>query len=557
MSLSTRAMLTPDLRARLAHDPELGGGNILVRAMQVNPHPEAPFIHAIRPTPGIAGQPQAEFSLLDLDRLAQSWSVWYLGRGVRPRDRVSVFIADTFAYWVHFYALAQIGAIGVLINSKAPRSTAAHLCRQTAPVGLFVGREQLDRLGDEPSTFETLKWIQLAEDLPAPAVGVLSDRDRFRHNPEDPVSLLHSSGTTGRPKPVIQTHASSVAGPRYRLLTVTEPAEPLFMTAQPQSHLGAIVYTTYSILGGVPIAPLFDPSGAELAEAVREHRPRTVMAFSHAFAELARCPVEEGAMDSVDNWISMGDAIHDAHIRNVLSRRDTRLPTPTFYDRFGNTELGWGVVAQTRTLSSQRCDRRVGKPDPIAEVAVLRADGTRADVGEVGLFGAKGPTITAGYWNDSETTYRSRLGGFWLTGDYVYCDVDGYFHLVDRAADAIETAHGTGYSVAMEEVIINEVAGVLDCAVIAGRLHGQVTPVAVVVGDEFRRDPRALFDAVNAVLRSAGHPPLGMLELARSEADYPVGVTGKVLKRELREKYSALSLYVREPDGKALCAPFE
>ena len=63
-----------------------------------------------------------------------------------------------------------------LINSKAVRSTAADLCRQTAAVGLFVGREQLARLGDEVGTFSNLKWTQVAEELLAPPAAVLPDR---------------------------------------------------------------------------------------------------------------------------------------------------------------------------------------------------------------------------------------------------------------------------------------------------------------------------------------------------------------------------------------------
>ena len=66
-------------------------------------------------------------------------------------------------------------------------------------------------------SLDGLRWVQLAEDLPAPPPAALPDAWRFRHAPEDPVSIMHSSGTTGIPKAVTQTHASSVAGPRYRL----------------------------------------------------------------------------------------------------------------------------------------------------------------------------------------------------------------------------------------------------------------------------------------------------------------------------------------------------
>ncbi len=187
------------------------------------------------------------------------------------------------------------------------------------------------------------------------------------------------------------------------------------------------------------------------------------MAFAHAYAELAALETPSGTVDSVDYWVTMGDAIHEAHIRAILAKRSPDQEPPTFYDRFGTTELGWGLVVQPRTLSSERSDRRVGKPDPVAEVAVLRPDGSRAPVGEVGFFGAKGPSITAGYWNDSDTTYRSKLGGYWLTGDLVYQDEDGNYYVVDRTKDAIETAEGTGYSVLMEEVLLSEISAITDC----------------------------------------------------------------------------------------------
>jgi acyl-coenzyme A synthetase/AMP-(fatty) acid ligase len=554
LSLSTAAMLSPDQRAKLAADPDLGGGNVLSSALAAHPQPDVPFIRAVRPLIDTDGRPRHEFSVRQLDRLAQSWSAWYVEQGVRPRDRVAIQLPDSFAYSVHSYALSQIGAIPVLINSHAPRAVAAELCRQTDPVGLYFGREQLRRLGDEIKTLSGLRWAQTAEDLPAPPAATLSDRFRFRHAGEDPVSILHSSGTTGRPKPVVQTHDSSVAGPRYRLRNFTEPVSPLMMTAQPQSHLGAVVYTTYAILAGTPLAPLYDPTGAELAAAAAEHRPRTVMAFGHAYAELAALDLPAGALDSVDGWISMGDAVHDRHIKQILAQRSADLPVATFYDRFGTTELGWGIIVQPRTLSTERSDRRIGKPDPIAQAAVLRTDGTEADVGEIGLFGAQGGTITAGYWNDADTTYRSKLGGYWLTGDLAYRDADGNYFQVDRAVDAIETAAGTGYSVLMEEVILNDVPGVLDCAVVAGRHEGAPVPVAVVTSGVAGAGPATLFADANAALRRAGHPQLALLEMARSEADFPVGVTGKVLKRQLRDKYADLDAYLCQGAGKSLHA---
>jgi acyl-coenzyme A synthetase/AMP-(fatty) acid ligase len=553
MTISTHALLTPEERVRLAALPELGGGNLLATAMAVHPDPHIPFIRTGRPVINAAGEKQTEFTLAQIDALAQSWSVWYHEQGVGPRDRVALYMEDTFAYTIHLNALAQLGAIGVLINSKASPALALGLCARTTPVGIYTDRARLASINDGIQSLDGLRWVQLAEDLPAPPPAALPDAWRFKHAPEDPVSIMHSSGTTGIPKAVTQTHASSVAGPRFRLANYTEPAHERMMTAQPQSHLGCIVYTAYSILAGTPLVALYDPTGEQLAEAVREHQPKGVMAFAHAYAELAAIETPDGTVDSVDYWVNMGDAIHEAHIGAILAKRSPDQEPPTFYDRFGTTELGWGLVVQPRTLSSERSDRRVGKPDPVAEVAVLRTDGSKAPVGEVGFFGAKGPSITAGYWNDSDTTYRSKLGGYWLTGDLVYQDAAGDYFVVDRTKDAIETAEGTGYSVLMEEVLLSEISTITDCAVVAGRHGEQVVPVAVVITDVPPAEASRLLAQANDVLENAGHPRIAVLDVAVTTDDFPVGVTGKVLKRELRERYSDLSV-CSSPGNRAVAA---
>ncbi|WP_179475291.1 class I adenylate-forming enzyme family protein [Mycolicibacterium vinylchloridicum] len=552
-SFATTALLTPEQRSHLAALPELGGGNLIATAMAVHPDPHIPFIRTGRPVINTASEEQTEFTLAQLDALVQSWSVWYHEQGVGPRDRVALYMADTFAYTIHLNALAQLGAIGVLINSKASPALALGLCERTTPVGIYTDRTRLAAISHGVGSLDGLRWVQLAEDVPAPPAATLPDAWRFKHAGEDPVSIMHSSGTTGIPKAVTQTHASSVAGPRFRLENYIEPAHERMMTAQPQSHLGCIVYTAYSILAGTPLVSLYDPTGAELAAAVHLHRPKGVMAFAHAYSELAALETVPGTVDSVDYWVNMGDAIHGAHIDAILAKRSADQEPSTFYDRFGTTELGWGLVVQPRTLASERSDRRVGKPDPVAEVAVLRPDGSKAAVGEVGFFGARGPSITAGYWNDSDTTYRSKLGGYWLTGDFVFQDSDGNIFVVDRTKDAIETAQGTGYSVLMEEVLLSEISAITDCAVVAGRHGERVVPVAVMITDVPPAEAARLLAQANEVLASAGHPRIAVLDIAVKPGDFPVGVTGKVLKRELRERYSDLSLCSR-PFNRAIAA---
>lgn len=554
MSLSEHTVLSEELRARLAADDTIGGGNLVRSAVAASPHPELPFLKSATPLTHPDGRQLHELSLLDVDLLSQSWSVWYLGQGVRPRDRVAVHIEDSFAYWVHFAALAQIGAIGVLINAKATPAIVRSLCEQTEPVGLYTDAGRLERLGADAAELTSLKWIKTVEEVPAPPAGELPQDARFRHADGDPVVLLHSSGTTGKPKPTIHTHRSIVSGPKFRLVDHKEKVTALTMTALPQSHLGCIAYTTYAVLSGAHTVALRDSAAEDLATAVAEYQPTAVMSFAHAYAELAALDLPEGSVDSVNVWISIGDAVHGSHVRRLLARRGAQCPPAAFFDRLGTTELGWGVLLKTWTLASARNDRCAGKPVGVADVRVLRPDGTEAGPNEIGLLGARGPAITPGYWSNSDTTFRSMLAGYWLTGDNAYRDENGDHYLVDRTVDAIETADGTGFSVFMEEAVLADVPDVIDCAIIAGRHRDRTVPVAVVTVADEGTAPEKLLRMANDALQAAGHPRVGVLEIARSGPDFPVGVTGKVLKRNLREKYRALEEYVPGTDGRQLAA---
>jgi acyl-coenzyme A synthetase/AMP-(fatty) acid ligase len=459
-----------------------------------------------------------------------------------------VFVPDSIAYFVHYSAIAQIGGIAMLINSNASREIAVALCERTGAIGLYTDRARLDRIGAGLDGLP-LRWVWTMEETPSPPSATLSDAQWFRHHPSDPVGMMHSSGTTGLPKPVIHTHKTILDGPKFRAVDYREEPNAVILNALPQTHQGCISFNAYAVLGGQPMVVMADTTGPELAKAVEEHQPTMVMAFGHAYPELAAIETPPGALDSVNIWVSMADAVHERHLKNVLSRRSPHCPPAAFLDRLGTTELGWGVLMQPRTLTSIRNDRCVGRSVGFAEVAIVRENGTLAQPYEFGFLGAKPPSMTVGYWGNQDTYYRSILAGYWLTGDIAYRDDDGYFYQVDRAVDVVHTADGPGYSVLMEELILNEVAGVEDCSVIAGGLGDAKVPVAVVTGAV---DAEKVLLAANEVLRASGKPELAMVEVATDDGDYPVGVTGKSLKRYLRDKYEDLALYLGDRRSKNL-----
>ncbi|WP_372405893.1 AMP-binding protein [Streptomyces luteireticuli] len=537
-------MLDQETRTRIHEDPSVGGGNAWRKALELSPHPEATCLVADRPVYDLDGARQSEFSLVQLDELAEGWAAFHWDRGVRARDRVVVYVEDSFDDQVQLAALARIGAIPLLINGRMDPALALGLMARVDPVGLYTDADRLALLDGRHEKLAGLRWTVTDEEARGPGRRTLPDGALYRHADEDPVFLCHSSGTTGNPKPVIWAHRQSLHGPGWRLSVPEAPN--VLLSAAPQSHSSAIAYTFYSLLCGLPLISFSDQTGAGVARGAREHRPTRILAFNQTYSELAAMELDPEDFTSVREWQNTGDAAHDAHIRKLLRHGHhlvdgERRPGSVFSDGLGSSELGWATLRRYVDRDTPPRPRFLGNPVPAGEVAVLREDGTEAADGEVGLFGLRSASVIPGYWNDADTYYRSKLAGYWLSGDLVYREGDDFFH-VDRAVDAIRTPDGDGYSVLMEEILLMHLAEVRDCAVAAGHLGGTPTPVAVVRTDG-AADPGDLLRRANAALAAAGQPALALLEIAEDASGIPVGPTGKVLKRMLREKYADLADY--------------
>lgn len=517
------ALLSRNLRLRLAADDRVGGGNLLHSLRAISEHPEAPVVL----DPDKAG---TSLSITHLAERADLLSASYLAREVRPGDRVAVWIDDDFDYFLHAQALGQIGAIGVMMNGNLAAAPASQLLQRTTPVGIVTTESRLTRL--EGPAMASARWHTPVVELNH---GVIGQGDRVRHAPSDPVMIVHSSGTTGSPKPVVHTHASSFAGARSRLRTFDETPGDLVLAVQPNSHVGALMYFSYLLAAGARFVPHGDVHGSSLPELIHRLRPTTVVGFAHVYAELAAERPLPGTLDPVTAWISMGDSVHDGHVQSVL--RGCTAPHAAVYDRFGASEFGWGILLQRRGRNATTAPRAVGRPDAGVGAAVLRRDGTHAEVGEVGLFGARGPSLTSGYWDDPELTEQCTLSEYWLSGDLVRIDDDGVFYHLDRAVDSGWEQSVPFQSVEYEELAINALPDqVADITMILSEQE----VIAFVVPNNPDVLTRALRLAISELGEAAGQPPVDEVRLVTPD-ELPTGATGKVLKNRLRERLARLA----------------
>ena len=214
-----------------------------------------------------------------------------------------------------------------------------------------------------------------------------------------------------------------------------------------------------------------------------------------------------------------------------------RQPGSVFVDGLGSTEMGHSQFFISHTADSDHYGRCIGKPHAFSNIAVFNEAGEQVPVGEVGQLGINAPTVAMGYWNDSVTTWRTRLNGYFLTGDLVYRDEEGYYYHMDRLVDSVDLGDGKRlYTMSCEEKVLAACRDIVECTVVAVRDGDEVSAAVLLVpapGAEAERDRTkevlaALDEHVVAVVKEV---------VVVDPAIIPLGATGKVRKIQLRAAY--------------------
>lgn len=538
-------------RLRLHADRDLGAGNFFWHAWRIARDRDRPLLfHPDVSSPQWAtGAPRA-MSLDDVRVAAIRYAHWYRRRGVRPGAHVGLHTRDGLLGLIHHIAITSLGAAAVHCNPRMAPATAAEYFLRTRTTVLVGDGDLLKGLADAweadapgKATPEVADIASLAVTAPLPPRPMPGFP--HRHTAEDLVMISHSSGTTGRPKAPVFHHGSFFAGKRERLWSFPSLRSDRLLTALPHSHSAGISYLSLAILLGIPTLILDDASGEAVARAVNLFHPTTVLAFPLTLAEIPTEKISPEAARHLHTWHGMGDASHERHIRPLiaLGRRTENgkvLNGSRYLDGLGSSEMGMVLFKQAYTPETTRYARHIGLPAKVVrKAAVLDEQGRELPDGQAGRLGVRTPSITAGYLDDPDLTEESTVNGYFLTGDIMRRDSDGTWYHLDRTPDVIHTAGGPVYSLPAEEVVLLATQA-LDTAVVAvddPDSPGHSRPLAVVLfADGEERDAGRLLASCNAALAREGLAPLGGLLLAADRSELPVGVTGKVLKRLLRER---------------------
>lgn len=539
-----------NLRAVLAADPELGAGNVLLKLREHGADPGGPGIVFDVP---VDGRPAwTAFTLGELTERVAARACWLRDHGVGPRDPIAVYATSAADVLLNFAALAWLGAIPALMNPNMPGDIAVLFIQRLRASSVLADEEHLRLLEGQD-----LGGASLLPEVSRTGTGDPADAPpHYRHHADDPVVITHSSGTTRVPAAVVHSHASLFAAIRRIRLTEPRPhRETRELSVLPAAHTAGIITFNQALCNRYELAFLsnqggqFKNSGEVVLDAIERWRPTGVFGFAVTWAELARFDLGERDLSSVSNWFNTGDSAHETHIRRLVAVGShpeyarggvVDVPGSKFIDGIGSSEMGHSAFQIAHRPGSERYGRCVGKPYAFADVALLDLDtGEPVPDGVVGHCALKSPTLALGYWNDSVTTFRTRFAGYYLTGDLMYRDGEGYYYHVDRAVDAVDLDGGNWlYTALSEDRILVGCPDVRDCTVVAGRQDGRVvTDVLLML--ESGADPDA--DRGAAIREALGEPAAATLRqiMVAGEEDLVVGPTGKVRKFLMRERHLA------------------
>ncbi|MDR5651756.1 class I adenylate-forming enzyme family protein [Ruixingdingia sedimenti] len=469
----------------------------------------------------------------DLGHRVRAVARGLLARGIGPGDRVVLYMSNRAEFVEAFFAIQAAGAIAVPVTTRlTPRELAWF--RADSGAGLVIcdaaaagaARAELGpdvamiTAGGQAEGFAGFDTLRLPGDTPLPPVAV--DRDE--------AAILYTSGTTGRPKGVVLTHANILVCHGYmNAVDWGIGGDDTYLVAAPMAHragMGRMINAM--LLGGTLIVMTrFDPD--DILAAIARERV-TVMGLVPTMVRMMM-PALDAAPERAASLRRLA-VTGEAFPVPLKERLMALLPQLEIVSFFGMTEAGGVTGLMHREQVTHAAS--VGRPSPGVEVRIVAEDGRDVAPGEPGelLVRAGRPgafTVMKGYFNRPEETAAAFTDGWFRTGDMARQDADGYLYIVDRKKDMIVSGGFNIYSKEVE-LTIGELPGVVDVAVIGvpDPVFGEAVVAVIETGPAAPPDPAAVIEHCRS--RIGGYKkPKHVLYRDR----LPRNATGKVLKREI------------------------
>jgi len=460
--------------------------------------------------------------------------------GVQRDDRVAFLGLNSDRYHEYFYAVSWADAAVNPVNVRWSPVEIAYSLRDSDTRVLFVDDAfaavvpQIIAAGAELSTVVYCG----EESCPAGMVdyeGLIAGSQPIpdaRRGGDALFGVFYTGGTTGHPKGVMLSHTNVVTSALGSL------ASGQFLTARgrilhaaPLFHLAAIgMWIAGSAAGSTHVfVSSFTPGG--VAKTISDCQVTDLLLVPTMIQMLLDHPDAAGFdLTSLRHLTYGASPISEA----LVERVGKALPTTALAQAYGMTEL---APAATFLMPADHDDpalqRSAGRALPHAEVRVVDAHDNEVPCGEIGEVVVRGANVMLGYWNRAQDTAAAVRDGWMHTGDMGRMDERGYLYIVDRLKDMIITGGENVYSAEVENALAKHSA-VAAAAVIGvpDDRWGERVHAVIVLRPDAQATAESLQEHCRALI--AGYKVPRSLEFV---SELPISGAGKVLKRDLRERY--------------------
>jgi acyl-CoA synthetase (AMP-forming)/AMP-acid ligase II len=504
----------------------------------------------------VAVQPEAPAILMngesltygELDVRAERLAAALQRCGVKAGERVAVLAHNRMESVVLLYATMKIGAIYVPLNWRLAPPEFKYILEDSGARVLFSESEPFRQVIDGLDGLPNLQTRVLMDGATSDnwtgwKEFMRDDEGQFKPYPPTPQAVvyqMYTSGTTGFPKGVLITQqqlANMIV--HGMLMPHSIPEDGCHLTVAPLFHAAALVSVVSVFAAGRCISILREFNPQDFVRTLVDQRiTDTTVVPAMLQAILAQVPDLEQHDFSRLRRIAYGAS----PITAQLLRRAMDVFGCDFHQAFGMTEIVAAATALTaadhrRALREKpELLRSCGRPGPFVRVKIVDPE-TRHElpVGEVGEIAIEAPQLMEGYAGLPDKTAEVIDGSWYYSGDGGYVDEEGYVYIKDRIKDMVVSGGENVYPAEVENALSSH-PGIADVAVIGlpDEKYGSAV-VAIVVATERDAPPKgeALIDHCRDLI--AGYKIPRRYEFVE---DLPRNASGKLLKTELRARYS-------------------
>ncbi|MGE0231239.1 MAG: class I adenylate-forming enzyme family protein [Flavobacteriaceae bacterium] len=444
------------------------------------------------------------------------------GEGLKRGERVAVLAENRHEYVEIVLACAWLGVTAACLNWRLSEAELSGCIELAAPRLTFVSERHqglLERAGSQRRAIvigaEYEERLARAEDSAPP----------FMAEPEDGLTLLFTSGTTGRAKAAIISHRALIARSMVLVADAILPPGTCYVAWSPYCHIGASDTSLATLMNGGAVIVVDGFQAEEIAEAVKTNRIGWLSlagTVSRMTEELRRHDIPAGQVGLVG---SMADLVPRADIDEI-----TRTLNAPYLNTFGSTETGLAPASRGRIPVGNVPEKFIKQQSSLCRVQLVDETGKLVPDGEPGVLRMKGPSLFSGYLDNPEATAEAFRDGWYHMGDMFIRHPGGGLEFFGRDKYLIKSGGENIYPAEIEQLVLASPR--VEEAVLIGRRDekwGEV-PILLVIA----RDP---------ALQAADVETLYAGKLARykvpkeirfvSESDFTRSATGKVIRNEI------------------------